>query len=214
MTRKLFSKIDTWVFDLDQTLYPVEMGLFDQIEIKMTNFIVRTLKVSQSEANDLRAKYWGKYGTTLAGLMKHHAVEPEPYLREVHDISFASLEADPRLRDRIANLPGRKIVYTNGSKPYAEKVLQARGLNALFDDIFGIEHADYAPKPNIEAYRIVFRKAGLVPEKSAMFEDDCRNLKVPHSLGMRTVHVAPTSSPAPHIMHHTDDISAFLAKLS
>ena len=95
MTRKLFSKIDTWVFDLDQTLYPVEMGLFGQIEIKMTNFIVRTLKVSQTEANDLRAKYWGKYGTTLAGLMKHHAVEPEAYLREVHDISFVSLEADP-----------------------------------------------------------------------------------------------------------------------
>lgn len=213
MTHKLFSKVDTWVFDLDETLYPTHTGLFDQIETKMTSFMMRTLGVSHHEANNLRIKYWGEYGTTLAGLMKHHDVDPEPYLTEVHDISFEPLEADPVLRERINLLRGRKIVYTNGSKPYAEKVLHARGLSDLFDDIFGIEHAEYEPKPNSGAFRRVFEKAELNPEHSAMFEDDIRNLKVPHALGMRTVHVSPSPRPAPHIQHHTDDLSEFLSKL-
>jgi len=106
---------------------------------------------------------------------------------------------------RIANLPGRKIIYTNGSAPYAGHVLAARGLDGLFDDIFGVEHASYRPKPEAAAFAQVFALAEVSPSSAAMFEDEARNLAVPHAMGLRTVHVAPNAEPAGHIHHHTDD---------
>ena len=123
MPREHFSHVDTWVFDLDNTLYPPHMRLFDQIEVKMTDFVMRTLGVSRSEADGLRSRYWAEYGTTLAGLMHHHDIDPEPYLAQVHDISFAPLAPDHDLAGRISALSGRKIVYTNGTAAYAENVL-------------------------------------------------------------------------------------------
>lgn len=213
MNRQLFSHIDTWVFDLDHTLYPPQMALFDQIERKMTAYVMRELTVSQQEADQLRQNYWATYGTTLAGLMTHHAVDPIPYLEEVHDISFHPLQEDPDLRAALEGLPGQKIVYTNGTQPYAEKVLQARGLEGVFDAVFGIEHAEFEPKPRRRAFERVFRTAKLNPSKSAMFEDVPRNLVVPHALGMRTVHVAPEPETADHIHHHTNHLTTFLDTL-
>ena len=214
MTRKLFLEVQTWVFDLDETLYPSHMNLFPQIEAKMTGYVMRTLNVSQSEADRLRNHYWSKYGTTLAGLMKFHDIDPEPYLQDVHDISLHPLKPDPALRKHISRLPGRKIVYTNGTAPYAERVLKARGLNGLFDGVFGIEHAAYEPKPNKSAFLKVFKQAEVNPTTAAMFEDVSRNLVVPYNLGMKTVHVGPTPEPAQHIDYHTDDLSTFLSRLS
>ncbi|SOB90225.1 putative hydrolase of the HAD superfamily [Rhodobacter sp. JA431] len=213
MLADAFSHVAHWVFDLDNTLYPPSARLFDQIERRMTDFVARTLEVPHEEANHLRDHYWQLYGTTLAGLMHEHGLEPGPYLDEVHDIDFGVLEPDPDLRAAIAALPGHKIVFTNGSAPYAEQVLKARGLAGLFDGIFGVEHADYHPKPQPEAFAAVFAKAGVVPDRAAMFEDDPRNLAVPHGLGMRTVHVAPSPAPAPHIEHHTADLPKFLKAL-
>jgi putative hydrolase of the HAD superfamily len=145
--------------------------------------------------------------------MKHHAVDAEAYLEEVHDISFDALTPDPRLADLIGELPGRKIVYTNGSAPYAARVLKARGLDAAFDAIYGVEHAGYEPKPNRRAFEAVFARDGTVTAQAAMFEDDARNLAAPHAMGMRTVHVAPEPAPSEHIHHHTDDLADFLARL-
>lgn len=213
MPRAHFQHIDTWVFDLDNTLYPPHMRLFDQIEEKMTAFVMREVGVSRSEANTMRKQYWAEYGTTLAGLMARHGVDPKPYLHEVHEISFAPLSPDPDLAARIQSLPGRKIIYTNGSAPYAEKVAQARGLSGLFDAVYGVEDASFHPKPSRSAFEQVFAKAGLTPGTSAMFEDDARNLAVPHAMGLRTVHVAPAPEPQEHIHHHTSDLSGFLAKL-
>ena len=118
----------TWVFDLDNTLYPPHMRLFDQIEVRMTDWVMQALQVDRARADHLRAHYWATYGTTLAGLMTEHGVDPGPYLTDVHDIDFSVLAPDPDLAARIAALPGRKIVYTNACAPYAEKVLAARGL--------------------------------------------------------------------------------------
>ncbi|WP_417587946.1 pyrimidine 5'-nucleotidase [Pararhodobacter oceanensis] len=208
-----FQHVDTWVFDLDNTLYPPHMRLFDQIERKMVDYVIRTTGVDYAQAHHLRRSYWAEYGTTLAGLMAHHGVDPVPYLVEVHDIDFSVLDPDPELRAAITRLQGRRIVYTNGSAPYAERVLEARGLSGLFDAVYGVEDADYHPKPRAEAFDKVFTRDGLKTQTAAMFEDDPRNLKVPHDLGMRTVLVTPEHEAHDHVHHHTDDLTGFLTRL-
>lgn len=210
-----FSGVRDWVFDLDNTLYPPSARLFDQIEIRMTDFVMRALRIGRDEADHLREHYWRLYGTTLAGLMHEHGIDPGPYLIDVHDISLAHLAPDPALRAGIVALPGRKIVYTNGSAPYAERVLAARGLSGIFEGVFGVEHAEFHPKPHAQAFDTVFARAGVNATRAAMFEDDPRNLAHPHALGMRCVHVAPAplAEPPAHIHHHTDDLTAFLAQL-
>jgi putative hydrolase of the HAD superfamily len=208
-----FAHVTDWVFDLDNTLYPPSARLFDQIEIRMTAFVMQALKVERPEADRLRQQYWQRYGTTLAGLMREHDVDPGPYLSDVHDISLANLTPDPGLRAGICALPGRRFVYTNASASYAERVLAARGLLGAFDAVYGVEEAGFHAKPEAEAFEAVFARAGVAPRRAAMFEDDPRNLAVPYDLGMRTVHVAPMAAPAPHIQHHTDDLAVFLARL-
>ncbi len=209
-----FSHVTTWVFDLDNTLYPPRYRLFDQIEVKMTAWVMDALKVGRTEANRLRQHYWDTYGTTLAGLMREHGVDPGPYLTDVHDIDFTILPADPALAAAIARLPGRRIIYTNACAPYAEKVLAARGLDGLFDAIYGVEHAGFLPKPERAAFEAVFAADRLSPARAAMFEDDARNLRAPHQMGMRTVHVAEKPSPARHIQHYTADLAAFLTQIA
>ncbi|MCC5959635.1 MAG: pyrimidine 5'-nucleotidase [Rhodobacteraceae bacterium] len=213
MVSDSFSHIRGWVFDLDNTLYPPEIRLFDQIEQRMTAFLMQELKVDQASANRLRKQYWATYGTTLAGLMQCHGIDPDPYLHEVHDIDFSVIAPDPNLRDRIAGLQGRKIVYTNGSRDYANKVLDARGLSGIFDAVYGVENANYRPKPERAAFEHVFAQDGIDVSTAAMFEDDPRNLAAPFEMGMRTVHVAPQSHASPFIDHHTDDLTAFLTLL-
>ncbi len=209
-----FTHVRSWVFDLDNTLYCPSCRLFDQIDRKMTDYVMRTLNLPRPEADKLRHDYWQAYGTTLAGLIEHHGVDPEPYLVEVHDITFDTLVPDPDLAARIRDLSGRRIVYTNGSAPYAERVLEARGLTGLFDAIYGVEHAGYLPKPHRAAFEAIFAADKLDPASAAMFEDDPRNLAAPHELGMRTIHVAPVAVPANHIHHHTDDLTGFLSLLA
>lgn len=214
MVAQHFSHVSGWVFDLDNTLYPPEARLFDQIELRMTAFVMRAVGVSREEADRLRRQYWAEYGTTLAGLMQVHGVDPGPYMSEVHDISFDSLTPDPDLRARISDLGGRRIVYTNASAPYAERVLEARGLSSLFDAVYGVEHAGFRPKPLRTAFETVLGLDGMQADIAAMFEDDPRNLAAPHEMGMRTVHVAPSPHEAPHIHHHTDNLTGFLARLT
>jgi putative hydrolase of the HAD superfamily len=205
--------IETWVFDLDNTLYPPDMALFPQVNARMAAYVCKVLGVTLAEANALRREYYLAHGTTLAGLMLHHGVDPDPYLLDVHDIDFSVLSPDPALARAIKALPGRKIVYTNGTAPYAEAVARARGLDGLFDAIYGVEHANYHPKPTAEAFDTVFGKAGLTPTRAAMFEDEARNLRVPHSLGLTTIHVAPVPETDDFIHHGTDNLTDFLQNL-
>ncbi len=213
MVKPSFSHVTQWVFDLDNTLYPPKMRLFDQIEVLMTDYVVQAIGVDRAEADRLRGHYWREYGTTLAGLMAEHNLDPDPYLHAVHQVDLSHMDADAELADHIRALPGRRIVYTNGSAPYAERVLEARGLTGLFDAIYGVEHAGYRPKPEKAAFEAIFAQDGITAEAAAMFEDDPRNLAAPHEMGMRTVHVAPDPHDADHIHHHTDDLTAFLARL-
>ena len=211
MLQQQFSHIRHWVFDLDNTLYPPSARLFDQIEVRMTRFVMEALDVDQARADQLRTQYWRTYGTTLAGLMREHQVDPTPYLTEVHEISLDTLDPDPELAARLTALPGQRIVYTNGSAPYARRVLAARGLDGVFDAVFGVEDAGFHPKPERSAFEQIFGKAAVDTKKAVMFEDDPRNLHVPHQMGMRTVLVGPDIDAVPHIHHQTQDLSHFLA---
>ena len=206
--------VNVWVFDLDNTLYPPEIRLFDQIEQKMRQYISEHLSVDLEEADDLRAQYWREHGTTLAGLMAHHAIDPMHFLDAVHDIDFTALTPDPELGASIARLPGQKVIYTNGDSAYAARVLAARGLEGLFDAIFGIEDAGFVPKPQRVAFETVFAKIDLETERAAMFEDDIRNLRVPHAMGMRTVLVHTDGPEEDHIHHRTTDLPHFLSQLA
>lgn len=211
MPRAAFAHVRTWVFDLDNTLYPPHMRLFDQIEARMTAFVMEALGVTRAEADRLRAHYWHTYGTTLAGLMREHGVAPDRYLDEVHDIDFGVLSPDPDLHAAIARLPGRRIIYTNGPADYAAKVAEARGLSGLFDAIYGIAEADFLPKPEAAAFDRIFGRDRLDPGQAAMFEDDHRNLRVPGGLGMNTVLVhSRRGADEAHVQHTTDDLRAFL----
>ncbi|MEM6620427.1 MAG: pyrimidine 5'-nucleotidase, partial [Pseudomonadota bacterium] len=201
-----------WVFDLDNTLYPPIYRLFDQIEVKMTAYVMDTLGVDRARADYLRDHYWRTYGTTLSGMMAEHDVDPGPYLVDVHDIDLSHVPPDLLLRGHIRTLPGRKVVYTNGSEFHADRVLAARGLTGIFDAIYGIEHANFRPKPHADAYEAILKRDGFDPTGAAMFEDEPRNLEVPHELGMTTVLVG--DGPAhPYIAHQTGELTAFLSDL-
>jgi putative hydrolase of the HAD superfamily len=213
MPRAHFAHVETWVFDLDNTLYPPGIRLFDQIERRMNDYIMRTLRIGAAEAARLRSRYWADHGTTLAGLMHEHGVDPEPYLVEVHDIDLSAIPAAPELCAVIGRLPGRKLVYTNGSREHARRVTRACGLEGCFDALYGFEDARYVPKPEAAAFATVFARDGLAPDRAAMFEDDHRNLAVPHRLGMRTVLVGPAAT-HPHVHHQTEDLVGFLARLA
>ena len=213
MAKQHFKHVTSWVFDLDNTLYPPQFRLFDQIEVRMTAWVMNALGVGKTEADRLRQHYWDSYGTTLAGLMREHDIDPAPYLEDVHDIDFTAMPKDPELAARIRALPGRRIVYTNACAPYAHRVLEARGLTGLFDAVYGVEHAGFRPKPERAAFDAIFAQDGIDPSTAAMFEDDPRNLMAPHQMGMKTVHVAPKALKAMHIQHHTDDLASFLGTL-
>lgn len=216
MAHARFRQVTGWVFDLDNTLYPPSARLFDQIEVRMTDWVMEALGLDRAEADRLRRDYWARYGTTLAGLMDEHGVDPGPYLGHVHAIDLSHLEPDPALASAIAALPGRRIVYTNGDSAYAARVLDARGLSSAFHAVYGVEHAGFRPKPEAAAFAAVFAADGLDPARGAMFEDDPRNLEVPHALGMACVHVAPAplAEPAAHVHHHAADLAGFLSAVA
>ena len=201
--------ITHWIFDLDNTLYPPEARLFDQIEQKMETYITRELGLDNSAAKSLRADFWHNHGTTLAGLMEVHKIDPDPFLDEVHDIDLAALSPDPQLAATIAALPGQRIIYTNGSRNHGERVSTARGLRESFHGVYGIEDARYVPKPHPSAYLAILSAAQIDPTRAVMVEDDPRNLEAPAAMGMTTILVGPPVD-ADHIHHQTRDLGALL----
>ena len=216
-----FSHVDVWIFDLDNTLYPPEMALFPQIEERMTAYVMRTLECEHARADQVRSEYWRSHGTTLAGLMARHGVDPGDYLADVHDIDFDVLTPAPELAAAINALPGHKMIHTNADSTYARKVLAARCLD-MFEDIYGVEETHYHPKPLREAFEAVIAQSGIDPRRAAFFEDDPRNLAVPHDMGMRTVLVGPARDgpsllkgeiPA-YVDVHIDNLTAFLQSLT
>jgi putative hydrolase of the HAD superfamily len=222
-----FTHIDTWVFDLDNTLYPSECNLFAQVDERMGAFVAKYLGVPQPYARHLQKSYYRQFGTTLNGMMKIHKMEPKPFLDYVHDIDLSVVPPSPELRTLIAKLPGRKLIFTNGTVAHAERVATKIGVYDLFDGVCDIVACGYCPKPNAAAFDTFVKQHAVNPTKSAMFEDMPQNLEVPHTIGMTTVLIQSTyidhpaqakardwSEPPPHIHHITPDLTAFLSTLN
>ncbi|MEX1249703.1 MAG: pyrimidine 5'-nucleotidase [Hyphomonas sp.] len=179
--------VTDWVFDLDNTLYPATCDLFAEIDTRMTDFVARFTGLERGEARTLQKHYYAKYGTTLSGLMTEHGLDPAEFLHYVHEIDLSPLPDLPHLRSAIAALPGRKFIYTNGSRRHAERVIEKMGLAHLFNASFGIEESAYTPKPNLPAYQSFCRLHQVEPLGAAFFEDLARNLLPAKSLGFTTV---------------------------
>ncbi|PLX85467.1 MAG: pyrimidine 5'-nucleotidase [Desulfuromonas sp.] len=179
---------DAILFDLDNTLYAPERQLFSLIDVRINRYMEDVAGIPGAEVDGLRRRYWAEYGVTLQGLMRHHGVDPEDYLAYVHDVDVnARLHPDPALRHALRPLPGRKAVFTNGTRDHAERVLRALELEDLFDAIFDIRVASYLPKPDPAPYRKVLQSLDVAAERCLMVEDSAANLKTAKALGMGTV---------------------------
>ncbi len=176
-----------WVFDLDNTLYPAESDVFGQIDQRMTQFVSELLDLPPVDARKIQKDYYAKHGTTMSGLMKEHHIEPESYLDFVHNIDLSMLNVDAHLHTALTALPGRKIVFTNGSRGHAQRVLSARGLDGVFGEIIGIEDTGYVPKPQPSAYTHLLETLHVEPSRAAFVEDMARNLEPAHKLGFVTI---------------------------
>jgi putative hydrolase of the HAD superfamily len=179
----------SWVFDLDNTLYPASCRLFDQVDRRIGEYVQRLLNLDPVAARALQKQYFRDHRTTLNGLMINHKIRPEDFLAFVHEIDLAPVAADPRLDLALERLPGRKVIYTNGSVRHAENVMGKLGVARHFDDIFDIAAADFVPKPEMAAYRAMLARHGIDPTSAVMLDDMPRNLAPAAELGMTTVWV-------------------------
>ncbi|MEO0635161.1 MAG: pyrimidine 5'-nucleotidase [Pseudomonadota bacterium] len=221
-----FAHVDTWIFDLDNTLYPRSCDLFAQIDVKMTQFVAGVLETDDLvAARHLQKQLFKDYGTTLNGLVKHHGIEPVAFLDYVHDIDYSPVPTDTGLNEILERLPGRKLVHTNGDVPHAMRTMERLGIANLFEGVFDVVAANYEPKPQASNYAKFWSDFDVSPSSSVMFEDMARNLEVPKANGMTTVLVkadAPHLGEAwehdgheePYIDHATRDLPDFLASLT
>lgn len=206
--------VDTWLFDLDNTLYPVESGFMGEIERRMTAFVQKVTGLERDEAYRLQKSYLAEHGLTLIGMMKNHGVDPRDFHALFHDMSLEALAHDPALIAAIARLPGRRLIFTNADDIHAERVLQRLGLSHLFSDVFHIGSAGYTPKPHPDAFERMSAAHGIDPAVTAFFEDSERNLAPAAELGMTTVLVGPhaPASAAPFVQYKTDKLAPFLER--
>ena len=192
------SHVESWIFDLDNCLYPASANLFELIDIRMGEYIQRLLGCDAAEARRVQKQHFHEHGTTLAGLMKERGVDPNDFLDFVHDIDLARLSADPALVQALDRLPGRKFVFTNGDEAYARRVLDRLGLANAFDGMHDIHAMNYVPKPNPASYEALCRRHGVDPKRALFAEDMARNLAPAKALGMTTVWVDNGSERGSH----------------
>lgn len=211
---------ETWIFDLDNTLYPASCNLFAQVDRKMGDFISDLLDIPYDDARGLQKQYFREHGTTLRGLMKVHGINPVDFLDFVHDIDYSPVPRDQKLAAALDRLPGRKLIFTNGTVAHADSVLEQLGAAHHFDVIYDIIASDYIPKPNPAPYDKLVAEHDIDPASAVMVEDMAKNLLHPAALGMHTVWVRTDAEWAQndtdssdHIHHETDDLSAWLDDL-
>jgi putative hydrolase of the HAD superfamily len=221
-----FGAVEAWVFDLDNTLYPHHLNLWQQVDERIRAYIAEFLKVPHDQAFRIQKDYYKRYGTTMRGLMTEHGLKPDDYLEFVHQIDHSPLEPNPALGAALEKLPGRKLILTNGTRKHAVAVMQRLGIHQHFEDVFDIAAADLDPKPLPQVYERFLKRHSVDPAKAAMFEDLARNLEVPHALGMVTVLVVPEGQrevfredwelegrDAQHVDYATENLVVFIETL-
>jgi putative hydrolase of the HAD superfamily len=214
-----FAHVRDWIFDLDNCLYPASAGLFDLIDERMGAYIQRLLDCDPAEARRVQKAHFHEHGTTLAGLMRHHEVDPHDFLEEVHAIPLDRVARNDRLAAALARLPGRRFVFTNGDEAYARRVLEAIGLHAHFDDLHDIHASGYRPKPDPHGYERMCERFGIDPARALFAEDMAQNLKPAKALGMTTVWVDNGSERGSHgadesfIDHRIADVADWLESI-
>ena len=217
---RLLRECDTWVFDLDNTLYPPSASMFDEIDRRMCAYIADYLKLDHAEAYKVQKRYFREHGTSLKGLMDNHDMDPAPYLDYVHAVSVDMVQPDPDLDRALHALPGRKVVFTNASARHAERVLDRLGVDHHMDGVFDIAAANYIPKPEPSVYRLLTETYEFDPANAVMVEDVARNLKPAAEMGMATVWVV-TDRPWANAEagdvepdHTVTDLSGWLVEVS
>ena len=223
----VFARVEAWIFDLDNTLYPRNSNLFRQVDDRIRAYVCKLLNVDEAEGQRIQRGFYKDHGTTLRGLMLSHQVNPDEFLQFVHDIDHSAVKPDPALGAAILRLPGKKYIFTNGSRLHAEKVAERLGFPRHFEDIFDIVDANLVPKPERETYDRFVSRFRVKPKRAAMFEDLARNLVVPHAVGMRTVLVVPPGTREvfhdeweyegrddDHVDFVTDDLARFVEKIA
>ena len=206
----LFGHVTDWIFDLDNCLYPASTGLFDLIDERMGAYVERLLDCDRPEARRVQKAHFHAHGTTLAGLMRDHDVDPHQFLEDVNSIPLDRVARDDRLAQGLARLPGRKLIFTNADEPYARRVLEALGVGEHFGELHDIHSAELRPKPDEHGYRLLLERFGINPASAAMVEDMAQNLKPAKQLGMTTVWVDNGSERGNH-GHHPDYIDLTIA---
>ena len=204
--------IDTWLFDLDNTLYPMDSGFMGRIEARMTDFVQQVTGLERAEAFKLQKRYLAQYGLTLGGMVEHWGVDPAEYHANLHDISLEGLAHDPRLIAALERLPGRRLIFTNADDVHARRVMDALNLSHLFDEVFHIGSANYLPKPAPATFVKLVADHAVTPVTTAFFEDRAENLAPAFDLGMTTVLVGPhaEASTAPFVRYKAANLSSFL----
>jgi len=210
------SHVTAWVFDMDDTLYPREQGLMRLVQARINAYVVEAVGLDPESAGVLQRQFLDEHGTTLAGLMANYTIEPEHFLRDVHDVPMDGLEPNPELAEQLRRLPGRRYVFTNGAREYAGRVLERLGVTDCFDGVFAIEDADLTPKPAPSTFRRMMERYGFEPRSAAFFEDTPRNLEPAKALGMTTIligdgHGKPLGD---HIDYIAPDLLSFLSELT
>ena len=206
--------VGVWLFDLDNTLYPQDTEFVALIDERITRFVMRQLGLEHGPAREMQRRYLHEHGTTLAGLMAHEGIDPHAYLDEVHDVSLDSLTPDPELNAAIERLPGRRLVFTNGSAKHADRVLKHLEMDDLFEGVFHLEAADLTPKPHPESFARMMARHEVDPAVTAFFEDSVKNLAPAAELGMTTVLVGRHASADtnPFVDHRTAALTPFLQR--
>lgn len=205
------SRIRDWVFDLDNTLYPAP-ALYDEIGERMTDYIARAVGVDRTRALELREHYFHEHGATVVGLTRTHGVDARDFMAYVHEADYSVLTPDPALAALVGALPGRKIIFTNGGGGHAERTLKALGLDQQFDLIFDLDAADYAPKPQRNAYERLLSAFDIHPAQAMLVEDTLRNLEPAHEIGFATALVGPIHPEPrpPYVDHYAHDVHTLL----
>jgi putative hydrolase of the HAD superfamily len=204
--------VRTWLFDLDNTLYPVESGLMGEIVSRMTDYVMQVTGLPRDEAHALQKAYLAEHGLTLLGLMQNHGVDPDAFHTIFHDITLEAIAEDAELVAAIGALPGRRAVFTNADRIHTERVLEKLGLGGLFPEVFHIASFDYTPKPQPAVFARLCAEHAIAPETACFFEDSERNLEPAHALGMTTVLVGPhaEASIAPFVTYRAPQLAPFL----